>query len=152
MIHGPKVPGSMFFIISDFTFTTWHSHTWVLFLLCTSCFILSGSISNCPPLLPVAYWTPSYLGNSSSSVVSFWIFILLMGFLWQEYWSGLPFPTSVDHVLSEFSTVTHLSWVALHSMTHNFIDLCKPFCHDKAVLREGCFPPTLEFLVLNSRF
>ena len=100
----------MFFTASDFTFTTRHSHTWVLFLLCTSCFILSGAVSYCPPLFPVACWTSSYLGNSSSSVISFWLFILLMGFLWQEYRSGLPFPPSLDHVLSEFSTVTHLGW------------------------------------------
>ena len=31
----------------------------------------------------------------------------------QEYWSGLPFPSPVDHILSDFSTMTHPSWVAL---------------------------------------
>ena len=35
-----------------------------------------------------------------------------MGFSRQEYWSGLPFPSLVDHVLSELSTVTCPSWVA----------------------------------------
>ena len=30
---------------------------------------------------------------------------------------------SVDHVLSELSTMTHLSWVALHRMAHSFIEL-----------------------------
>ena len=43
-----------------------------------------------------------------------------MGFSRQEYWSGLPFPSLVDNVLSELSTVTHPSWVALHSMAHIF--------------------------------
>ena len=61
-----------------------------------------------------------------------------MGFLWQEYWSGLPLPSPVDHVLSELSTVTHPSWVALHGISHSFIELHKPFCHDKAVINEGC--------------
>ena len=40
----------------------------------------------------------------------------------------LPFPSPVDHVLSELSTMTHLSWVAPHSMAHSFILL------DKAVV------------------
>ena len=61
---------------------------------------------------PVAYWTPTDLGGgSTSSVLSFHLFILFMGFSRQEYWSGLPFPSSVDHVLSQLSTMTHPSWV-----------------------------------------
>ena len=43
--------------------------------------------------------------------------------------TGLPFPPPVDHVLSELSTMTHLSWVALHSMAHNFIELDKAVVH-----------------------
>ena len=35
----------------------------------------------------------------------------------------------MDHVLSELSTVTHLSWVALHGMVHSFIDLDKAVVH-----------------------
>ena len=61
---------------------------------------------------PVAYWTPADLGSSSFSVLSFYPFILFMGFSRQEYWSGLPFPSPVDQILSEFSTIAHLSWVA----------------------------------------
>ena len=48
-----------------------------------------------------------------------------MGFSKQEYWSGSLFLSPVDHVLSELSTMTHLSWVALHSMVHGFIELDK---------------------------
>ena len=48
-----------------------------------------------------------------------------MGFSRQEYWSGLPFPSPVDHILSELSTMTSPSWVALHGMTHNFNELAK---------------------------
>ena len=69
---------------------------------------------------PVAYWAPTHLGSSSFSVLSFCIFILFMGFSRQEYWSGLPLPSPVDHILSELSTMTHPSWVALHGMAHKF--------------------------------
>ena len=92
-----------------------------------------GSISSFFPVLflhssPVAYWAPTNLGSSSFSVVSFCLFILFMGFSRQEYWSGLPFPSPVDQVLSEHSTMTCPSWVALHGLAHSFIEL------DKAVI------------------
>ena len=35
-----------------------------------------------------------------------------MGFSRQEYWSGLPFPSPVDHILSDLSTMTRPSCVA----------------------------------------
>ena len=44
------------------------------------------------------------------------LFILFMWFSRQEYWSGLPFPSPVDHILSDLSTMTRPSWVAPHSM------------------------------------
>ena len=46
-----------------------------------------------------------------------------MGFSRQEHRSGLPFPSPVDHILSELFTMTHLSWVALHGMVHSFIEI-----------------------------
>ena len=52
-------------------------------------------------------------------------FILFMGFSMQEYWSGMPFPSPVDHILSDLSTMSHLSWVVLHGMGHNFTELDK---------------------------
>ena len=52
-----------------------------------------------------------------------------MGFSRQEYRSGLPFPSPVDHVLSELSPMTHPSWVALHDMAHSFIELDKAVVH-----------------------
>ena len=78
---------------------------------------------------PVAYWAPIDLGSSSFSVLSFCFFILFMGFLRQEYWSGLPFPSPVDHVFSELSTITCLCWVALHGMLHCFIVLDNAVVH-----------------------
>ena len=78
---------------------------------------------------PAAYWAPTSLGSSSFSIISFCLFILFMGFSRQEYWSGLSFPSPVDHVLSELSTMTCLSWVALHGMAHCFIELGKVLIH-----------------------
>ena len=53
------------------------------------------------------------------------------------YWGGVLFPPPVDHILSELSAMTHPSWVALHSMTHSFVEIYKPLCHDKAVIHEA---------------
>ena len=57
--------------------------------------------SNLSQCILDTYW----LGVSSSGVMSFCLFILFTGFLRQEYWSGLPFPSPVN-VLSELSTMT----------------------------------------------
>ena len=78
---------------------------------------------------PVAYWAPTDLRSSSFSILSFCLFIPFTGFSRQEYWSGLPFPSPVDHVLSDLFTMTHLSWVALHGMAHSFIELEKAVVH-----------------------
>ena len=78
---------------------------------------------------PVAYWAPTNLGSSSFGVISFYLFILFIEFSRQECWSGLAFPSPVDHILSELSTMTHLSWVALHGMAHSFFELDKAVSH-----------------------
>ena len=76
---------------------------------------------------PVAYWVPTDLGSFSFSILSFCLFILFMGFSRQEYWSGLPFPSPMDHILSDLSTMPaclglpHRAWLS-------FIEL------DKAVV------------------
>ena len=75
----------------------------------------------------VAFWAPTDLGSSSFSVLSFCL--LFMGFSRQEYWSGLPFPSPVDHVLSDLSTVTRPSWLALLSIAHSFSELNKAVVH-----------------------
>ena len=80
-------------------------------------------------MISSSIWAPADLGSSSFSVLSFCLFILFMGFSRQEYWSGLPFPSLVDHSLSDLSTVTHPSWVALHGMAHSFIQLDKAVVH-----------------------
>ena len=77
---------------------------------------------------PIAYWAPSDLGSSPFSVLSFYLFMQFMGFWRQEYWSGLPFPSPVD-ILSDPSTMTHPSWVALHGMAPTVIKLDKSVVH-----------------------
>ena len=50
-----------------------------------------------------------------------------MGFSRQEYWSGLPFHSPVDHILSDLSTMTRPSWI-IPWVWLSFIEL------DKAVV------------------
>ena len=84
---------------------------------------------------PVAYWAPTNLESSSFNVLSFCLFMLFMGFSRQEHLSGLPFPSPVDHILSELSTMTHPSWVALQDMVHSFIELDKAVVHVISLVR-----------------
>ena len=73
---------------------------------------------------PVAYWAPTDLGSSSFSTLSFCLFILFMGFSRQEYWSGLPFPSPGDHIVSDLSTMpAPLGWP--HRAWLSFIELDK---------------------------
>ena len=58
---------------------------------------------------PVSYWITADLGGSSSGVISFCLFILFMGFSRQEYFRDLPFSSPIHHILSELTTMTHLS-------------------------------------------
>ena len=82
-----------------------HPQMGIVFAL-APCLHFSGVILHWSP---VAYWTPTDLGSLSLSVLSFCLFILFMGFSRQEYWSDLAFPSPVDHILSELSTMTRPS-------------------------------------------
>ena len=117
----------------DFTSITSHIHNWTLFSLWFSLFILSGIIS---PFFSSNILGTYWHGSSSFSVLSFHLFIQFTGFSRQEYWSGLPFPSPVDHVLSEFFTLTHLSWVALHSMARSFTELCNELGQTLGLIRD----------------
>ena len=85
---------------------------------------------------PVAYWTPSNLGNSPSGVISFCLFMLSMWFSRQEYWSGLPFPLPVAHTCNYDPSVL----VALRSIAYSFAELCKTLHHNKAMIYERAQP------------
>ena len=100
----------------------------------TGCCFCFGSISSFFLKLVlhwslVAYWAPTDLGSWSFSVLFFCLFILFMGFSRQEYWSGLLFPSPMDHVLLELSTMTCLSWVSLLGTAHSLIELDKAVVH-----------------------
>ena len=139
LIHGPNIAGcyaTLFFTASDFTSITRHTHTWALLPLWPSHCSLTGAISKCPLLFP-----SSMLDTFQPGGLLFWCCIFLpfhtvMGFSRQEYWSGLPFPSPVDHVLLELFTMTCPPWVALNGMAHTFTVLCKPLCHNKALIHE----------------
>ena len=129
LIHGPDIPGSypiLLFTALDSTSITSHIHNWVVFLLWLCLFILSGVIY---PLISSSISGTYQPGEFIFQCPIFCLFILFMGFLRQEYFSAFLFPSPVDHVLSEVSTLTHPSWVALHGMAHSFIELDKAEVH-----------------------
>ena len=67
--------------------------------------------------------------GSSFSVLSFCLFILF-GVLKARILKWFAIPFSSDQVLSELSTMTHPSWVALHGLAHSFIELHKTVIHE----------------------
>jgi len=69
-----------------------------------------------------------YMTTRKIVTLTIWIYRILEGF---------AILSSSDFVLSELSTMIHLSWVALHGMDHSFIELHKPLYHYKAVIYEG---------------
>ena len=89
----------------------------------TSSFFLELLV-NCSQIFPSSILDPNMksMRGSSSSVIHFCLFILFRGFSREEYWSGLPFPPPVHHILSELFTMTCSSRVALQGMTHSFTE------------------------------
>ena len=84
-------------------------------------FLISRQISSVSPSLfllglllcssPVAYWAPNNMGSSSFNVqCHIFVFSIVHGVLNERIlkWFSI---LSVDRVLSEFSTMTHPSWV-----------------------------------------
>ena len=55
-----------------------------------------------------------------------------MRFSRQVYWGGLPFPSPLDHILSELSAMTYPS-IALHDMAHSLTELHKPLHLEGAI-------------------
>ena len=114
--------------------------------------IYSGAIS---PLFPSSILDTYWPGDSSFSVISFCLFILFMGFSRQECWSGLSFPSPVDHILS-LSIITHTSWVSLHCMAHSFTELYKAVIHVIILVSflwfwfSFCWPWDWRFLLLSA--
>ena len=74
-------------------------------------------------------WNVELVYYYVSAVIHEGVASWITGLLRQEYWSGLPFPSPVDHILSEFSTMTCPSRVALQGMINSFTELWKALCH-----------------------
>ena len=124
LIHGPNIPGSyaiLLFIASDLASITSHIHNWRLI-----CF---GSIPSFFLELflhwsPVAYWAPTDLGSSSFFQCPIFLpFHTVHVVLKARILKLFTIPFSSGHFLSELSTVTCPSWVALPSMAHSYIQL-----------------------------
>ena len=129
LIRGPNIPGSyaiLLFTAPDFASITSHINNWVLFLLWLHLFFHSGIIS---PVISSNISGTYGPGEFIFQCPVFLPFLLFMVFSRQECWSGLPFPSPVDHILSEIFTTTYLSWVVLHSMDLSFIELDKAVVH-----------------------
>ena len=126
---GPNIPASYAILIlraSDFTFTTRHIHSCVLFLLWISLFTPSGTVSL---LFSSSSWTPTNLGSYIFQCRIFLPLHTVHGVLKATVLKWLAIPSPVDHVLSELSTMTHPSWVARHHMAHRVIELGKVVVH-----------------------
>ena len=99
LIHGPTIPGSyaiLLFTASNLAPITSPIRNWVLFLLWLHPFILSGVIF---PLI-----TSSILGTYWPGEFIFQVilpFLAVHGVPKARIWSGLPFPSPVDHILSD---------------------------------------------------
>ncbi|MEL1129989.1 hypothetical protein, partial [Campylobacter jejuni] len=80
-------------------------------------------------LKPMAICMKNRIKQLNSSPTShFFLFKLFMELSQQEYWSGLPFPPPVGHVLSELSTMTLQSGCP-QGMAHSFNELDKAVVH-----------------------
>ena len=102
------------------------STTVCCFALALSSFFLSGVIS--------PFFCSSILVTYSPGEFIFWCriflpFHIVYGILKARILPCHPFPSPVNHVLSELSIMICPSWVALHSMAHNFIELDKAVVH-----------------------
>ena len=126
----------LFFAASEFTFINRHIQNWVSFPLWPNRFILSGTISSSPLLLPSSILDTLWPGGLIFQCHRLLSFYIVHEVPWQIYWGGMPFPSPVDHVFPELSAMTRPSWVALHGMAHRFFELQKPLCHNKAVIQE----------------
>ena len=72
---------------------------------------------------PVACWAPT----CDLSVSCLLPFHTVLGVLKARILKWFAIPFSSDHILSDLSTMTCPSWVALHGMAHSFIELDKAY-------------------------
>ena len=105
LIHGPNIQGSisiLFFTGSDFCFHhQTHPQLKVISTLAQPLHSFWSYFSSLPQqhIEHLSNWVGVWGWGSSSSVISFCLFLLFMG---QEYWSDLPFPPPVNHVVRSY--------------------------------------------------
>ena len=112
---------------------TRHIHNWALFLLWLCLFILSGGISSLFSSSISGTYRP---GEFIFQCPMFWAFSYCswgsQGKNTEVVFHGLPFPSPVDHVLSELSTMTHpsihLGWPK-RAWAQSFTELDKAVVH-----------------------
>ena len=98
---------------------TSHIHNLVLFLLWLHLFIRSGVIS---PLISNSILGTYSPGEFIFQCLIFVPFHTVHGVLKARILKWFAIPFSSEHILSELSTMTRPSSVALHSMAHGFIE------------------------------
>ena len=92
VIHGPNIPGP--YAILVFTALDFHHQTHGQSPLWPRLFILSGAVSNCPPLFPKSILDTFQPGGSSSGV--FWPFHAVHGVSAARILKRLAIPSSSD--------------------------------------------------------
>ena len=111
------------FVASDLASIISHIHSWVLFLLWLHPFILSGVIS------PSIYILDTYRpGKFLFQYPIIFPFHTVHGVLKARILKWFAFPSPVDDILSNLSTMTCLSWVAPQAWL-SFVELDKAVVH-----------------------
>ena len=124
LICGPNIPGSyamFFFSIRHYFYHQTHPQLSMVSTLVQQL--------NFMELLVIAHCSSPVAFQPGGLIFSGFFFFFFFAFLngscgsQQEHCSVSPFPTPVDHILLGLSIMTHPSWVAMHGMTHSFIEL-----------------------------
>ena len=119
-LHDPALHISqasfLLLFLSPYSSITSHTHNWVLLLLWFCLFILFGVVS---PLISSSILNTYQPGEFIFQCHTFLPFQTVYEVLEARILKLFAFPSPVGHVLSELSTMTRLSWVALHSMAHH---------------------------------
>ena len=144
LIHLPNIPcfyAILFFTASDFTFTTRHNHSWASFLLWLSHFILSGVLHNCPSFFPSSILDTFWPGELIFQYHIFLPYHTVHGVLAAKVLEWVAIPSSSEPCFVRTLHYDPFILSDLNDMAQNFPELCKPLCHDKAVIHEGHLLP-----------
>ena len=119
------VPMQHCFYSIRFPSITSDMNNWTLFMIWFHLFFLSGVITQ--------LFSSSILGTywAGKFIIQCHIFFTSSYCSWGSQGKNTEVicHCPMDHVLSELSTMTCPSWVALHSMAHSFIELDKAVVH-----------------------